>query len=248
MSVKVKTSIVIPAHNEEDNIEKLVKAIIGLYRQKIHEVVIVNDGSKDKTGEIANKLNKRYKKVRVIHRRPPNGVGLAIQDGILNVDPEATHILTMDADFIENVKDLRKFFKKISKYDGLVGSRYLKPNSLVHYPPTKKISNRIFHWFCRIFIGIKQKDLTNNFKFYKKEVFERIPLKSSDFAINAETGVYAVVYGYNIGEIPVKWIGRSSEMGVSKFDLLKVGPKYFKVFIKSFFMKHLGIVPSKNRL
>lgn len=235
---KIKLSVVIPAHNEQENIANIVTSLLRSYPKEIIEVVIVNDGSTDDTKKIGEKLSKKYKKVKLINRRPPNGVGLAIRDGVKSVTTEATHVLTMDADFIENVKDLKRFFIKIHDYDGLVGSRYLLPNSLIRYPAFKKFVNRAFHKLCRIFLGIGQKDLTNNFKFYKREIFKRIPMESSDFCINAETGIYPIIYKYEIGEIPVKWIGRTASMGVSKFKVLKVGPGYIKVLLKSFVLKH----------
>lgn len=231
-------SVVIPAHNEEENIEKMVMGLLESYPKIIREVIVVNDGSKDKTKEIVKVLIKKNKKIKLINRRPPNGVGLAICDGIKNVSKKSTHILTMDADFIENIKDIKKFLEKIKDYDGLVGSRYLKPKSLVRYPVFKKFANRLFHTLCRVLLGITQKDLTNNFKFYKVEIFKRIPMESRNFSINAETGIYPIIYKYKIGEIPVKWIGRTASMGVSKFKVISVGPDYIKVLIKSLLMKY----------
>lgn len=233
----IKLSVVIPCHNEAKNIQKLVNQLFTSYHNEILEIVIVNDGSKDKTGVIANELAALNKKIKVIHRIPPNGVGFAIREGLKNVNPLATHILTLDADFIENVPDIRLFIHQINDYDGLVGSRYLLPNHLIHYPFAKRIANRIFHLFCRLLLGIKQKDLTNNFKLYKKEIFDTIPLTSFNFSINAETGIYPIIYGYNIGEIPVKWVGRTSSMGMSKFKLLSVGPYYLRVLFMSFLIK-----------
>lgn len=234
----IKLAVVIPCHNEENNIQKLVKTFLDIYDKEILEIIIVNDGSKDKTGSIANALAKKYKKVRVIHRTPPNGVGLALRDGIKSVSDKATHILTMDADFIENVPDIKLFLEKIPDYDGLVGSRYLLPGYLIRYPFTKRVANRLFHLLCTILLSITQKDLTNNFKFYKKEIFDNIPLTSSNFAINAETGIYPIIYGYKIGEVPVKWIGRTASMGISKFKLLSVGPYYLRVLFLSLLIRY----------
>ncbi len=233
----MRLSIVIPCHNEEANINKLVKAFLASYDNKILEIIVVNDGSTDKTGNIANDLRKKIRKIKVIHRIPPHGVGLAIREGLKNVSPSASHVLTLDADFIKNVPDIKHFFDSISNYDGLVGSRYLHSGDLIRYPFAKKFANRSFHFLCRILLGITQKDLTNNFKFYKKEIFDSIPLTSSNFSINAETGIYPIIYGYKIGEIPVKWIGRTKSMGSSKFKLFSVGPYYLRVLLLSLLIK-----------
>ena len=233
----LKLSVIIPCHNEERNIQKLTDALLKIYNQEILEIIIVNDGSNDKTPNIANGLAQKNNKIKVLHRIPPHGVGLALREGIKNVSPEATHILTIDADFIQNVPDIKLFLEKIADYDGLVGSRYLLPGYLIRYPIAKRAANRIFHLLCKIFLGITQKDLTNNFKLYRKEIFDSIPLTSSNFSINAETGIYPIIYGYKIGEVPVKWIGRTKSMGASKFKLLSVGPYYLRVLLMSLLIR-----------
>lgn len=243
---KMRLSIVIPAHNEEGNIKKLVTAFFRQYGSYINEIIVVNDGSTDQTRHIVELLTRKNKRIKLINRKPPNGVGLAIKAGIKKINKNSTHVLTLDADFIENVKDIKKFLKKIKSYDGLVGSRYLLPRSLVRYPAFKKLCNRSFHFLCRIVLGIKQKDLTNNFKFYKKEIFDKIKLTSKNFSVNAETGIYPIVQGYLIGEVPVKWIGRTASMGLSKFKILKVGPDYIRVLYLAIRMKYFKSVLTRR--
>ncbi len=82
---KMKLSIVIPAHNEEANIKKLVSAFFRHYRSYINEIIVVNDGSTDQTRHIVGLLARKNKKIKLVNRKPPNGVGLAIKDGIRNV-------------------------------------------------------------------------------------------------------------------------------------------------------------------
>ena len=100
---------------------------------------------------------------------------------------------------------------------------------MVNYPLMKKIMNSSFHFIVRALFHIRQKDLTNNFKLYKVEIIRGLPWKSDDFAINAETGIFPIVAGYNIAEVPVSWIQREAGMGKSKFHLFKVGRSYIKV-------------------
>jgi dolichol-phosphate mannosyltransferase len=231
------TSVIIPAHNEEETIGKMVRMLHALYHQYIREIIIVNDASKDKTSQVIRNLSKKIKCVKLINRHSPSGVGLALRDGLRKVSGKSKYVLTLDADFIRNLSDLEDFFLKIKDYDGLIGSRYREKNSLVNYPGLKKFFNRSFHLIARFLYGIKHKDLTNNFKLYKKEVFNSLPLSSDDYAINAETGLYPVLMGYNIGEIPVIWFARSRNMGVSKFKLFSVAPGYIKVLLRAFNIK-----------
>ncbi len=78
-------------------------------------------------------------------------------------------------------------------------------------------------------VFVRYKDLSNNFKMFKREIVEKMPWHSDDFALNAETGILPILSGYKICEVPVSWIGRDGQMGRSKFKLFKVGLGYIKV-------------------
>jgi len=238
----MKISIVIPAHNEEKNIERIINLLLNNFDDYIKEIIIVNDCSTDNTALILNKLKKTIKKIEPLHRKGKNGVGNAIRDGLRIVDKSCDYVLLLDCDFVENIKDIKKMLKQASNFDGLVGSRYIKKGSLINYPVAKKIANRIFHKLINLLLGIKHVDLTNNFKLYKMQVIESILplLDSSGFSINAETGLYPVLLGYRIKEVPVSWVGRTAEMGRSNFQVMKAGPGYIKVLIKALRFKYFN--------
>lgn len=227
-------SVIIPAKNEEAVIEKMIIMLLTLYDQYIGEIIVVNDNSTDLTKKIVKKLTSKYKKVKLINSHLPTGVGYALRQGLKCASPKANYIFTIDADFIRNVPDFDEFFSNIDKYDGLIGSRYLEKNSLINYPFLKMVFNRLYHLLINITFGLKRTDMTNNFKLYKKEIFDSLDLQASGFAINAETGLYPLLKGYTIGEIPVSWYARSRNMGQSKFKLIKLIPDYYKVFKHSF--------------
>lgn len=231
--MNIKTSVILPARNEEKIIAKMCLVLLALYDKYILEIIVVDDNSTDKTAFIIEKLRKTHPQIKLIKRKPPGGVGLAIRDGLDIVNKKSTHIFTLDVDFIQNVVDLEEFFLKINQYDGLIGSRYKKKHSLVNYPLFKRFFNRSFHLLVRLLLGIKHKDLTNNFKLYKKDLYLSLPLSANDFSINAETGLYPILMGKKIGEIPVVWFARSRNMGISKFHLLSVAPGYFHVLIQA---------------
>lgn len=238
----MKISIVIPAHNEEKNVEKIISLLLNNFDDYIKEIIIVNDCSTDNTALILNKLKKKIKKIKPLHRKGKNGVGNAIKDGLRIVDKSCDYVLLLDCDFVENIKDIKEMLKQVSDFDGLVGSRYMKKGSLVNYPTAKKIANRAFHKLIHLLLRIKHVDLTNNFKLYKMQIVERILplLESEGFSINAETGLYPVLLGYRIKEIPVSWIGRTTEMGSSNFQVIKAGPGYVRVLIKALIFKYFN--------
>ncbi len=97
------------------------------------------------------------------------------------------------------------------------------------YPGDKKLMNRGYHTIVRAMFGIKQKDLTNNFKLYKADIVRKMPWKSGGFSMNAETGMLPIIFGYKVGEVPVAWINRNPQMGKSKFKLFQVGWGYVQV-------------------
>lgn len=233
-------SIIIPAKNEETNLPQIIPALFRRYGENILEIIVVNNHSTDRSKVILVSLKKRYPKLKVINRHSQPGVGLAIKEGIQNISPESRYVLFIDCDFLANVPDIAKMLEKIKDYDVIVGSRFIRKNSLTNYPKTKLIVNRLYHFLAKILLGVKQEDLTNNFKLYKKKLVDRLypMLSSKDFAVNAELGFYPVLLGYKIGQVPVIWQERSIHMGLSKFKILRVGPSYFKVFLKLIFMKY----------
>lgn len=79
--------------------------------------------------------------------------------------------------------------------------------------------------------NIKCRNLSNNFKLYKRNLFEDLPYQSEDFAMNAETGILPIIFGYKIKEVPVLWAERAAGMGKSKFSIFKYGLSYLKVII-----------------
>ena len=229
----MKISIVIPAHNEENNLDKIVPALLKELDKYIYEIIVVNDASSDKTKQVGEKLMKKYKKLKLINRVPPCGVGRALRDGYKAVSKKSDWVLSMDCDFLENITEIKRLIKKAEQgYDGVLGSRYIDQGKLVNYPFIKKVANRSYHALVRGFLGIRQKDLTNNFKLYKREIFETIEFKSNDFAINAETGILPIVKGYRIAEAPVSWIQRTFD--ASDFKVFKLAPSYLRVFFRVF--------------
>ena len=116
------TSFVIPCHNEEMNIRPLVEGILGYYGRYVHEIVIVNDGSRDGTAEVAAEMAALEPRVKVVNRLPPNGVGRALRDGFQAAT--GRYILTMDCDFVEILPEFRDLFDVVAAgHDGAIGSR-----------------------------------------------------------------------------------------------------------------------------
>jgi len=229
--MKENLSIILIAHNEEAVIGRMVDGLLDNYDEELLEIIAVDDASIDNTSVIVESKMKRSNKVRLIRKGPPSGVGYAIRAGFRAVNPKADYVLTMDSDFLENINDVGAMIREIEtkNLDGVIGSRFTEGGRLVGYPSDKKLMNRGWHSIVRALFGIKQKDLTNNFKLYKADIVRKMPWKSGGFSMNAETGILPIIFGYKVGEVPVAWINRSAEMGKSKFKLFKVGWGYVEV-------------------
>ncbi len=218
-------SFVVPCHNEEMNVAPLVSALFKHFGDYVHEVLIVNDNSSDRTAEVISAVAQREPRVKLIDRKPPNGVGRALRDGYAAATGE--YIFTLDADFVQIIPEMRDLFDAVAEgYDGALGSRFTHESIMVNYPFAKIVLNRVFHLIARLALHVRFHDISNNLKLYRAGVLKSIEIKQHDFAANAETGLKPILAGYRIKEVPVSWINRTVEMGNSSFRILRFGPNY----------------------
>lgn len=250
-SLRNKVSVVIPCHNEEMNIEPLVERLELFYGDYLYEIIPVDDNSRDRTAEVIKALAKENPKIKPVFRTPPNGVGRAIQDGYRAA--KGDYVLSMDCDFQHLLPELRDLFDMAAQgYDVAVGSRFSRHSVLLNYPIQKIIVNRGFHTLAQILFWLPFRDLTNNLKLMKREVVEDLELTQPGFAINAETGLQPLLLGYSIIEVPISWINRTPDMGVSSFKLVKVGGGYWQVLLalwwKNLFGRYSSRAKRPNRL
>jgi glycosyltransferase involved in cell wall biosynthesis len=229
--LKNDLSIILIAHNEEQTIGLMLEGLLATYDREILEIIVVDDASKDNTAGIVASWMKRAPKVRLVKRTPPIGVGRALKTGFSNISPKAEYALSMDSDFVENIGQVGALLKAIQEEDCdvVIGSRFVEGGKLVGYPFFKRVMNRLFHGIVKMLFNIKQNDLSNNFKLYKANVLGAMPWKSDGFAMNAETGLWPVLFGYKVVEVPVIWANRNPQMGKSKFGLLRQSGGYIQV-------------------
>jgi dolichol-phosphate mannosyltransferase len=224
-------SVVIPCHNEEMNIEPLIAQLRGFYGEYIHEIIPVDDNSQDSTADVIRRLAAEDPTIKPVFRSPPNGVGRAIADGYRVAT--GRYVLSMDCDFQHLLPEMRDLFDAAAEgYDVVVGSRFSRHSVLLNYPFQKIVANRGFHALAQIMLLRRFRDLTNNLKLIRREVVEKLQLTQPGFAVNAETGLQPLVMGYSVKEVPISWINRTPDMGVSSFRLAKVGGGYWQVLFR----------------
>lgn len=226
-----KVSFVIPCHNEEMNILPLIEGLKNFYERYILEVIIVDDNSRDKTALIAEKLSEQDDRIRVIKRSPPKGVGRALREGIAAAEGE--YIVIMDCDFQDILPEIRDLFDAVAQgADVAVGSRFSRESVVLNYSFSKIIANRTFHLLANMLLGRHFRDMSNNLKIFKKDVAKAITIEFDDFAANAETGLKPLLSGYRVVEIPISWMNRSIQMGLSSFHITKTGPNYCRLLFR----------------
>lgn len=232
----MKISVVVPAYNEEGNIEKCIKELEKTLKKEDYELVIVNDGSKDKTGDIIERLRKQNKKINQVNRSiGDNGFGKAVKEGYKKATGD--YVALFMADLSDDLKDLQKMITKAKQgYDVIIGNRFTKQSIVTGYPKNKLIANRLFNNILSLLLKIPYKDLSNAFKMYKKEIIKK-DFEADDFDITIEVPVKAYKQGYKFVEIPNNWYGRKT--GSPKFGKLsKAGKTYTKRLIKLMFYKY----------
>lgn len=247
-TLRGRVSVVVPCHNEEPNIRALVDNIKGYYDDYLHEIVLVDDNSSDRTAEIGEALAQGDPRIKVIRRSPPNGVGRALRDGLAAANGD--FVLLMDCDFQHILPELTGLFDAVVEgADVAVGSRFSRESILLNYAFTKILANRAFHLVARLLFKKYLRDLTNNLKLMKREVAKSLNLEADDFAANAETGLQPLLLGYDVKEVPISWINRSVDMGFSSFNLFKTGPNYLRVFFRLFWRQWRGkdiVIPAPD--
>ena len=236
----MKLTIIIPAYNEERCIEKTVVRIIQeLAAAKInHEIIVVNDGSRDSTSEILRKLSRDYSVVRYIDQAQHGGFGLAVRKGLESFTGDAVAIVMGDGS--DSPSDIVEYYRKLEEgYECVFGSRFIRGSKLHDYPIHKLILNRFANYFIKVLFRLNHNDITNAFKCYKREVMTGLqPLFSNHFNLTVEMPLKAIIRGYSYATIPISWTNRTH--GISKLKIKEMGSRYLFIVLYLFFEKTLS--------
>ena len=244
-SLRDSISVVIPCHNEEMNVEPLVNRLRELHDDYLHEIILVDDNSRDGTRGVIMRLAAEDPRIKPVYRTPPNGVGRALADGFRAATGK--WVLSMDCDFQHLLPAVRDLFDAATQgYDVVVGSRFSRHSVLLNYPFPKIVANRGFHLLAQVVLLRRFRDLTNNLKLLRREVVDNLQLTQPGFAVNAETGLQPLLMGYAIKEVPISWINRTPDMGTSSFRLARVGGGYWQVLFGMWLKATFGIGPYRT--
>ena len=218
MNTKKRISVIVPAYNEEQTIGKIVKGIRSAVSAET-EVIVVNDGSTDRTGVIAEEGG-----AKVISHPYNKGNGAAVKTGIRHAAGEI--IVLMDGDGQHDPEEIPKLLRKMDKYDMVVGARQGRFSGSFH----RRIANWIYNDFATYLTRVKVLDLTSGFRAMRKNVIEKfLYILPNTFSYPSTCTLAFLKAGYNVGYVPITI---SKRRGKSKINLVSDGVRFFLILFK----------------
>ncbi len=200
----IRLSVFFPAYYDEKNIGKVVRKAVEVLEElqlKDYEVTIIEDGSPDKTGEVADELARQYPKVNVIHHEKNKGYGATLWEGFSTAKFE--YVFYTDGDNQFDLEELKKFVALLPFSDMVVGYRKKK-----QYSPYRKLTSFVYNVILRYAFDIDYIDIDCAFKIIKTDLFKKIKVNTKDAFIDAEIMIRAGLLGYTFTELGVKHLPR----------------------------------------
>ena len=208
--------VVIPTYNERENLEPIVKRLHAVLPKA--QVLVVDDGSPDGTGELADKLAAADDRIHVLHRTEKAGLGAAYVAGFnWGLDHDYAVLVEMDADGSHSPEDLPRMLDALSDADLVIGSRYVTGGKVVNWPKSREFFSRTANFYSRVALGMRINDITAGFRAYRREALEKIKLgnvASAGYCFQIDLSVRTVEAGFTVVEVPITFTDRT--IGESK--------------------------------
>src|SRR3989338_3024287 len=223
----MKLSIIIPAHNEEENIAQAIEGIEECVRIP-HELVVVNDHSMDNTARVAQELSGRHSNISLIQNAFAKGFAGAVKTGFLRATGEI--VVLIMADLCDDLSTVEKMLEQVyAGADVVCGSRYIKGGRRLGGSKLKGFLSHFAGVSIHLLLGIPTHDIANAFKMYRKKVIEAIDISSRGFELSMELPLKAYYLGFKITEVPTVW--RERTRGKSTFKIFRLLPDYSRLYL-----------------
>ena len=247
---KSDSVVIIPTYNEKENIENIIRAVIGLKEHAFH-ILVIDDGSPDGTADIVKRLmaSEFKHELHLVQRTGKLGLGTAYIAGFKwALEHGYEYIFEMDADFSHAPKDLPRLYNACANegYDVSVGSRYVSGVNVVNWPMGRVLMIYYASKYVRLITGVPLHDTTAGFVCYRRKVLETIDLDAIRFkgyAFQIEMKFTSYKLGFKIKEVPVIFVNR--ELGTSKMSGGIFGEALFGVMRLRWAAMTGGIKPRK---
>jgi dolichol-phosphate mannosyltransferase len=216
--------LILPTYNEAENLNAIVSAageVLAGAAADGFRVLVVDDGSPDGTGRLADQLAAEHEWVDVLHRTEKNGIGPAYLAGFHHaLERGAGYVMEMDSDFSHDPADLARLLQAI--HDGAdlaLGSRYVPGGGVSDWGTLRRFISEGGSTYARLVLGLRVRDLTGGFKCFRREVLEAIhfdSVRSRGYAFQVELTYRAVQAGFRVVEVPI--VFRDRQLGESKMS------------------------------
>jgi glycosyltransferase involved in cell wall biosynthesis len=222
-------TIFFPCYNEEANVERSTREALKAAQMVTddYEVIIVNDGSGDKTGDIADQLARENPRVRAIHHPQNQGYGAALQSGYRGSSKDT--IFYTDGDLQFDLGEITKLWPLIEKYEVVTGYRLKRSD-----PFMRKLNSFMWTSLTKLLFRLPVRDVNCAFKLFRREVIATMELESAGALIDAEVFARARKAGRSIVEVGVHHYPRQfgSQTGANPFVIVKAFKELFKLWWK----------------
>jgi dolichyl-phosphate beta-glucosyltransferase len=230
-------SIVIPAYNEEKRILKSIKTIEETLFKYSYEIIVVSDGSTDKTINIVSKHNSEHIKLIIL---PQNtGKGNAVKQGFLKA--QGQYVVMTDADLSTPINTLLSIVSEIKYHDVVIGSRLISSEGVHHGPLSRRLLRRATKHIRHLLFDIEITDTQCGFKIFKNHCAKQIAQQSKikGYGADLEKLILARSFGYSIKEIAVPWKFDQENSKINIFtDSFKTLTEWFRIKINLIFKKY----------
>lgn len=214
----MRSVVIIPTYNERENLPRLVPAV--LRKDESLDVLVVDDGSPDGTGEAAESLARKTGRVRVMHRSSKQGLGTAYVAGFrYALDQGYDRVVQMDADFSHRPEDLPRLLEATEFADVVVGSRNVPGGRVEDWSLLRRFVSKGGSLYSRILLGLPVKDCTSGFKCFRRRVLETVDfagVASNGYGFQVEMNHLCHRAGFAIAEVPIVFPDRTA--GESKMS------------------------------
>ncbi len=215
--------MVMPTYNEAENVAAILRAVAAEMQRLApgsHRILIVDDGSPDGTGQIADALRGEIEALEVLHRRTKDGLGQAYLAGFARaLEGGADLVVEMDADFSHDPRYLGDLLAAAQDADLVLGSRYVPGGGVRDWGLIRRLISRGGGVYARVILRVNVRDLTGGFKCIRREVLEGIDLgsvRAEGYVFQIEVTYRALLAGFKIREVPIVFRDRTA--GASKMS------------------------------
>ena len=230
----------IPARDEEGCIRSTIELLHSELSQAAipHEIVVVDDGSRDRTWALLNQLQTETPGLKPVQNLGEHGFGRTVIQGINHSAGDAVVIFMADAS--DDPKDVVRYWKILNDgYHAVFGSRFIKGGAIIDYPWPKRILNRMANRFLQVLFRHGLNDTTNAFKGYRRETLDGCrPFLAPHFNLTVELPLKTIIRGYSWTITPITW--RNRKTGESKLKIKEMGSRYLFIALYCWLEKYFS--------